>query len=195
MEQATLTIQRKMQNGSRYSIYRELFKSHKDGGSFEEVVRKMDEEPDTFGKVRFVEGQGGVHYEHLPLGERLSHHQLQTQMDIPAEWLFCFSFQEMNVIGLDMGVFEAYTTVEKALSRLEWMDIPSGHELYTKRRDLYVWLKDNARLEDRIRLCSEWIYYHPEGKYDYFFVRQDINRRIALLKSQLTCEHWTKKVS
>lgn len=195
MEQATLTIQKKLQTGTKYVIYKELFKLHKNGSPMEEVIQKMDEKPDLFGKIRFVEGQGGVYFEHLSLDERLSTNQLQCSMDIPAEWLFCFSFQEMRVIGLDMGVFEAQTTVEKALSRLEWVDIPTNHELYAKRRELYIWLKENARLEDRIRVCSDWIYYHPEGKYDYYFVRQDINRRIALLKSQLTCDHWSKKAS
>lgn len=195
MEKATLTIQRKLLSGSSYAIYKELFKAHKKGSSFEDIIEKMVEQPDHFGTIRFVESKGGVYYEHLPKGENIHTHQLQFEMDIPPEWLFCFSFQEMNVIGLDMGVFQAETTVDLALRRLEWIDITTTNELYQKRRELYVWLKENARLEDRIRLCSEWIYYHPESKYDYFFVRKDINRRISLLKPQLKCSHWTKKVS
>ena len=195
MEKATLTIQKKMQNGSSYAIYKELFKAHKSGVPFDDVIQKMVEKPELFGKVQFIEKLGGVYAEHIPLGAELAKHQLECEMDIPAEWLFCFSFQEMNVIGLDMGVFEAVTTVDMALRRLEWIDIPSSHELSIKRRDLYVWLKENARLEDRIHLSSQWIYYHPDSKYDYHFVRQDINRRISLLKSQTTCSHWTKKVS
>lgn len=195
MEKATLTIQQKLQAGTKYAIYKELFKSHKSGKPLEEVIQKMDEAPDLFGNIRFIEGDGGIYFEHLPVGEQLLGNQLQCEMDIPAEWLFCFSFQEMRVIGLDMGVFEAETTVETALNRLEWIDISPNHELYMKRRELYIWLKENARLEDRIRICSEWIYYHPDSKYDYYFVRQDINRRIALLKTQLTCDHWTKKAS
>jgi len=195
MEKATLTIQKKLLSGTSYAIYKELFKAHKQGTSLDGIIQRMDEQPELFGSIRFVESQGGVYFEHLPIGEQIVSQQLQFEMDIPPEWLFCFSFQEMNVIGLDMGVFQAETTVDLALRRLEWLDIAPTHELYQKRRELYIWLKNNARLEDRIRLCSEWIYYHPESKYDYFFVRQDINRRISLLKPQLKCSHWTKKVS
>ena len=194
MECATLTIQRKLQAGTMYAVYRDLFNHYKKNGeNYEAVLRKHEEEPTSFGKIRFVENKNGVYFEHLsedPTKRDIQ--QLQTTMDIPPEWLMCFSYQEMNVIGLDMGVFQAETTVEIAMERLRWADIRTNPELERKSRDLYIWLKNNARLEDRIRICSDWIYYHPEGKYDYLFVRTDINRKISMIRNQFHCPHWTK---
>jgi len=195
MEQATLTIQHKMQTGTKYSIYKDLFKCFKEGETFEKVVQEQADHPDDFGSVRFLEDFGSVYYEHIPNDRSIYQHQLSFSMDIPPEWFYCFSFAEMRVVGLDMGVFEAQTTVDLAMQRLQWLDVNYDSPLYHKKNELYVWLKKHARLEDRIRLCSDWIYYHPNGKYDYDFVRLDINKRIAMLKKHVDCSHWKKQAS
>lgn len=191
-ERATLTIQRALRKGVQM-IYSDLFRAEREDISMERIIRNHGEDPERFGKIRFTMDNGGIFYEHLPNDERIHQNQLSFPMDIPPEWLFCFNYQEMKVIGITMGVFQANTTVELALRRLESIDIDVNSELFMRRKELYVWLKNNARLDDRIQLCSDWIYYHPEGKYDYDFVRKDINRRIALLKTQVHCEYWTNR--
>ena len=99
----------------------------------------------------------------------------------------------MSVIGLDLGVFQAETSVKDAIGRLRDVSLPFSSELYKKRDRLWKWLIDNASEEDYLCLCSQWIYYHPEGKYDYAFVQKDINRKISLLKKEVSCLHWTKQ--
>jgi len=187
-----LIIQRRLDKNFREPIFQELYEVHLKGQSVKEYVKEKGLA--SFGNVRFIQKQGAVFYEHTEQDEvAMRREERACYMNLEPEWLICFSYSEMRVIGFDMGVFEAETSVESALERLYWSEIKGNSELDKKRNELYQWLKQNARPFDRIRLCSDWIYYSEEGTYDYEFVKKDINRRIAELKKTVRCPHWTNK--
>lgn len=192
---ATLTIQHRLDNRGKHNrIFKEIQRFQQEPDRIHGLLQKEEIDPHTFGSFRFIQMQGGMFYEHTPLDEEWLKAEKQFCLkNYDPSWLLCFSYQEMQVIGIDMGVFQAETTVEYAMDRLRWIDIQNNRELDKKRWELYQWLQKNALPDDRIRLCSEWIYFHNEEQYDDFKqVQQDINKRIRGLKTFATCPHWTK---
>jgi hypothetical protein len=192
-EFALLTIQKKIDK-EKYPLYWNLYLAKKAGESYDRILQREGIDPAQFGKIRFVEDLRGIYVEHVSnIEAEASAQQLKREMEIASEWLMCFSFSEMNVIGLDMGVFEAGATVADALERLRWAEIAdSNFDLFVKREALIRWLKINAKSDDRIYLCSDWIFYHPDGKYDYYFVQNYINERIVGLRETVQCNQWSK---
>lgn len=189
---ATFTIQRKLSKASG-ALYWELFAAHKDGVSLEVVLRRNNIEPELFGKIRFFETNSVVYYEYLPTDqEELSKIRLSSDEEILSAWLLCFAFQDMEVVGLDMGVFEAGTTADYALDWLGFAEI-RDYDLKQQRDQLKRWIKENANPDDRVCMCSNWLFYHEEGKYDYDFVRNFINKRISSLKEKAHCMQWRKE--
>lgn len=189
----TLTIQRKLSKTSG-ALYWELFAAHKNGESLDAVLRRNKIEPELFGRIRFFETTGSVYYEHIPVDHtELGKVQLHSEMDIQSTWLMCFAFKDMNVLGFiyEMGVFEAATTVDYALDWLSFAEI-SDYELYQQRDQLRKWIKQNATPDDRLYMCSNWLFYHEEQKYNYDYVRNFINNRIASLKEVAHCMQWRK---
>lgn len=189
---ATLTIQKKLSR-RRDPIFQALYDGKKNGETMDQAFRKEKREMDGFGKIRFIEHHTGVFYEHIPESEEeKSKVQISNEESILLEWLLCFSYDEMEVLGLDMGVFQAEASVEEVLERLEWADIPMQSEYFEKRNALMRWIRSNALLDDRIMLCSQWVFYHEESQYDYAFVRKYINNRIADMRQEVKCPHWKK---
>lgn len=191
-EYATLTIQKKLSR-KRDPIYQAIYDGKKNGDNMDNVFRKEKRDLNGFGSIRFIEHFTGVYYEHVPESKADQERtQLLFENDIANDWLLCFSYDEMEVIGLDMGVFQAEASVEEVLERLEWSDISMNSKYYEKRNALLRWLKANALREDRIMICSQWVFYHEEGKYDYDWVRNNINKRISEMRQEVTCPHWKK---
>jgi hypothetical protein len=190
-EFATLTIQRKISRRND-SIFGDLYEAKKKDQSIDIVLRREKREDDNYAKTRFVKHDSDVYYEHLPLDEaEWEKTQLRMEGDFPLEWLICFSYQEMEVIGLDMGVFQAEASVEEVIERLTFIQLEITHEFFRQRDNLIRWLRTNAHLEDRLFLCTNWIFYHEEGKYDYEFVRNVIRNRISGMRKMITCNHWS----
>ncbi|WPS85573.1 hypothetical protein SMD22_00500 (plasmid) [Brevibacillus halotolerans] len=193
-EFATLTIQKKLEKGKKDEFYWNLYAAKIKGESFGNSIEKAQMDTSVFDTIRFVENKYGLFVEQVSnLQEESKTKQLRCEMDIPAEWLMCFSYPEMSVIGLDMGVFQAEAAVVEVIERLYWIEIENdSYDLFLKRDAILNWLRKNTKAEDRIHLCSNWIFYHQEGKYDYHFVRQFINNKIMALRQVVHCNHWSK---
>ncbi|MFF2532244.1 hypothetical protein ACFVS2_25375 [Brevibacillus sp. NPDC058079] len=193
-EFTTLSIHKKLEKGKKDELYWSLHAAQKKDLSLDAILQKAEINPKDFGKVRFIENRHGIFVEHISnVEEVMDTQQMRCQMEIPSEWLLCFSYQEMSVIGLDMGVFQAEAQVGEVIERLCWLDINhSSYDLFLKRDALLKWIRKNANPEDRIHLCTNWIFYHPDGKYDFDFVRQHINNKILELRKMVHCNHWSK---
>ncbi|ADO59666.1 hypothetical protein [Paenibacillus polymyxa] len=192
-EFALLTIQKKLDH-EKHPLYWNLYMAKKSKQSIDKVLQNEGIDSNLFGKIRFIENHQGIFVEHVSHDpEKAREQQLKCEMDVPSEWLMCFSYQDMKVIGLDMGVFEAEANMSDVFERLHWSEIEnSNFDLFVKRDLLIKWLRKHSTRNDRIHLSSDWLFYHPEGKYDYEFVQRFINRRISELRKTVTCNHWSK---
>ncbi|WCF11640.1 hypothetical protein NDS46_30300 (plasmid) [Paenibacillus thiaminolyticus] len=194
-EFATLTVLRKVSRRID-PIYNSIYEGKKRGESVEQILKKEkrhDLNVEKFRDIHFFEQLTGIYYAFASYGQKhdLSL-ELRMERDIPSEWLLCFSYHEMEVLGLDMGVFQAESSVHEVMERLEWSEIQPQNELFVKRHLLIRWLKENAHIDDRLKVCSNWIFHHEEAKYDYYYVQNFINSKIAKMQKEILCPHWTK---
>lgn len=195
VDYGTLRILKKLRPEASYQVYWDLYRRKDNKEEFDSYIHRLPN-GNTFGELFFYEREDGIFIEHRMndmFGILASEKSLEN--DIRPEWLLCFDYSEMKVIGITMGVFVAETTVEKALKRLEEAIIPQSEQSLDKaRRELWDWLKEFAHPDDRIRCSSNWIFYSENEEYDYYYVRNFINSRIRELKRKnIVCSHWTNK--
>ena len=195
-EYARFVVRRKLDNLE--PVYREIYKVKDDVERKRAIIKESGQDLLQFGEPHYFERNHAVYVDKRSMHPLVSRFEEQVcKYNISTEWLLCFSYAEMNVIGLDMGVFEAETTKELALERLNNIVFPEGEtKLKDKVRDLWFWIHENADDGDLIHLSSDWIYYSPDGEFNNEYVKKDINSRIKELKTRgIECPHWTRKAS
>lgn len=93
---------------------------------------------------------------------------------------------------MEVGCFEALTTIEKAITRLKDLKISKSSKRKEKVEEMITWLSEQAKPDDLIALSSEFIYSSPDGEFNNEYVKQDINRKVKEIKNEFDVPYWKK---
>lgn len=196
VDYGTLRILKKLRPEADFQVYWDLYRIEYNKEATEEYIRRLPN-GNTFGELFFHKRSDGIFVEHRKTDMfGIQESERMYESGLLPEWLMCFDYSEMEVVGITMGVFRAETTVEKALKRLEATEIPESEKvLIEARKNLWMWLKEYARPDDHIQCCSNWFFYSENEEFDFSYVRKFINSQIRELKlKHILCPHWTNKV-
>lgn len=146
-----------------------------------------------FGSLRYYTFYGQPYYSHIPLDMfRETFFKQVCKYNIDDAWLLCYTYDEMRVSGGDVGLVEAATTVEKAVTRLKSLKIKDINWL-TRRRELLNWIEANTEKDDVLFMTSAHIYYSTDGEFNENYVKNDINQRVKEVKAIFEVPYWTCK--
>ncbi|PLS19161.1 hypothetical protein CVD28_01775 [Bacillus sp. M6-12] len=191
-EYASFAIWRKLDKEEN-ELYHQLYQIKQEGGSIENYLNSIGEDVMNFPIIDFKEINHQVYYNLYPMNIlELEKNMQQCKYNLLPEWLLCFTFDEMRVLGKEMGVFQAETTIQQAVERIDSLDLEDNAKWQWKRYELYCWLRVNAKPDDRIHLSSDLIYYSQEGRYDVDYVKKDINEKIKSIKEEVSVPYWNK---
>lgn len=194
-EYSSLRVWKSLES-ERGSIFDRLYDLKKSG--FEgDIYKELKVDFWEFGRVEFEIFNGVPHFAHTPNDLRkLDKVVLECKYNVPAAWLLCFDFTELNVKeDIDCAVFTALTTVEKIKARFKSFSLKKNVKNPSMREDLASLEKflSLQQPQDVIMASSDMIYYNPDGEFGVDYVRKDINSKIQEARKLLDVPYWKKQ--
>lgn len=182
----------------RINFFRQIYEVQQKNGNIDEFLKKKGYDLWSFGLTEFFIVKNQVFYTFTPMDIRKQmNEQRVCKYNISSEWLLCFDYKEMKVVGEEVGVFKAMTTVNNALQRLKGIqykvDNEESRKFNDKVKDIIYFLEFNANPQtDLLMLSSDSIYYSTDGEFNNQYVRQDINKKISSVKKLVYAKNWQK---